>query len=84
MEGVKRYAPLLSLSFAIQIKFVTPPARAITTAKHDLPCHCPIVGCRSAAICFQLLTLCAFFFLFCYCCCVVQHMAKAARERESD
>lgn len=28
MEGVKRYAPLLSLSFAIQIKFVTPPPRA--------------------------------------------------------
>lgn len=82
MEGVKRYAPLLSLSFAIQIKFVTPPrARAITMAKHDLPCHCPIVGCRSAAICFQLLTLCAFFFVLLLLLCSAAHGKSCERER---
>lgn len=83
MEGVKRYAPLLSLSFAIQIKFVTPPPRACDNdAKAWLTM--PLPHCRLSQRChlFSIVDFVRFFFLFCYCCCVVQHMAKAARERE--
>lgn len=49
MEGVKRYATLLSLSFAIQIKFVTPPRARDNDGKAWLTM--PLPHCRLSQRC---------------------------------